>query len=361
MPQQIEANIGRWCRFDAYEVGDGFIRPATGANPEFYDLWYDFRQARSDRSARIPPYGLLLDLLQNLEFRPVPGPGPLLALSPGSEERLLAWCTGNGLLGVLPQRVQLVTLAPRREPLEGREDHRVPTLNQFLRTNQGWIKTGRWRSGGHNASAENMPARQNEAIDSSQVPSDWPRPGVVIQDLRVPDYTVEPLSKTWGRFFPSVPEAAREGYAYPLPGTEAFWRIYAEPVEDFVAAATLLLSAIKFLGEVRISGDDLQHDRSEILARLDDLHRLLAPVGPAVTLTEDGTFRQEWRASTLLGAYTMMALLDLTEGRRPLICTTCGRLFVTKAHRGIYCSATCRQTAQKRRYRARLREIDEAN
>ncbi len=201
----------------------------------------------------------------------------------------------------------------------------------------------------------------DEAIDLSQMPSDWPRPGVVIQDLRVPDWKVEPLSVTWARFFPSVPEAERETYPYPLPGTEAFWRIYAEPVEDFVATATLFLTAVKFLGEIGRAGDGPQSDSGEIRGRMDMLLRLLDPVGPAVGLTEDGTFRQVWCASTLLGAYAMMALLDLTEQRRPLVCTICGKLFVTKAYQGIYCSATCRQTAQKRRYRARQRERDEVN
>ena len=188
------------------------------------------------------------------------------------------------------------------------------------------------------------------------MPADWPRPGVVIQDLRVPDWKVEKLSQTWARFFPSVPAAESGTYPYPLPGSEAFWRIYAEPIDDFVAAATLLLTAVKFLGEVGRAGDGRQGDGGEIRGRLDMLHRLLAPVAPAVGVTEDGAFRQEWRASTLLGTYAMMALLDLTEQRRPLVCTICGRLFVTKAYQGIYCSATCRQTAQKRRYRARLRD-----
>ena len=135
-------------------------------------------------------------------------------------------------------------------------------------------------------------------------------------------------------------------------------RIYAEPVEDFVAAATLFLTTVKCLGETGRAGDGLQGDMGEIRGRLDMLHRLLDPIGPAVGLTKDGAFRQEWRASTQLATYAMMALLDITEQRRPLVCTICGRLFVTKAYQGIYCSATCRQTAQKRRYRARLRDAD---
>ena len=164
----------------------------------------------------------------------------------------------------------------------------------------------------------------------------------MIEDLRVPGWKAEPLSVTWARFFPIVPAAEQETYPYPLPGTEAFWRIYEEPVEDFVAAATLFLTAVKFLGEFGVSGDGSQGDNGEIRGRLEILNRLLAPVGPAVGFAEDGAFRQEWRASTLLATYAMMALLDITEQRRPLVCTICGRLFVTKAYQGIYCSATCR-------------------
>ena len=187
MPEQIEANVGRWCRFDRYEIGDGYIRPATGANLEYFDPWQDYRRAGGGRGAWIPPYGSLLELVRNLESRPSPGPGPLWALSPGSEQRLLDWCSTHGVLGLLPHRVHMVTLAARLEPLEGHEDRLVPTQHQFLRTNQGWIRNSRWQSGGGNVSADDQPAGQREAIDLSEVPADWPRPGAVIQDLRVPD------------------------------------------------------------------------------------------------------------------------------------------------------------------------------
>ncbi len=78
MPEQIEANEGRWCRFYRYVVVDGYIRPAKGANLEYFDLWRDHR---GGRGAWKPPYGALLDLVQHLEFHPVPGPVTLMALS----------------------------------------------------------------------------------------------------------------------------------------------------------------------------------------------------------------------------------------------------------------------------------------
>ncbi len=54
------------------------------------------------------------------------------------------------------------------------------------------------------------------------------------------DWVKEGLPTTWGRFFPDVPEAERDTYPYPAPCGPEFWRLYAEPVEDFLRAAATL-------------------------------------------------------------------------------------------------------------------------
>ena len=45
---------------------------------------------------------------------------------------------------------------------------------------------------------------------------------------------IEPLDKTWCRFFPGIPKSRINSYIYPWPGTPDFWLRYGEPLEVFV-------------------------------------------------------------------------------------------------------------------------------
>ncbi len=56
----------------------------------------------------------------------------------------------------------------------------------------------------------------------------------------------------------------------------------------------------------------------------------------------------------------MMAYLDLTSGKRVLLCDEDGRPFVSGAYQARYCSDRCRNRALKRAYRERHREQDPA-
>ncbi len=354
MGNPVNLTIGTWSRFDAYALHEGMIRPGAGARRQDYDPWAEYEADQSASGVQQPPYGPLLDLIQSVELKPRPGPGPLLTLTPESKTRVTEWCAGHGPLGVLLQRVQTVTLAARWRA-SSEADHRlVPVQQQLIRTNQGWIRTGRE---GLRVSAQtngdNSPIA-GDLVDPESLPTRWPDPGVLLQDLRQGDWKTEPLSQTWFRFFPDVPWEERETYDYPLPGTDAFWSIYAEPVYHFVEAATLLRAAIHGLcGE---EGTIAAEDQGTRQDAIDRLNRLLGPIGPAAVLAADRHLRQQLGATSLLGAYALMALMDLTGQRPPRICGNCGKLFMTKAYQGTYCSITCRNTAQKRRYRQRKRE-----
>jgi hypothetical protein len=47
-----------------------------------------------------------------------------------------------------------------------------------------------------------------------------------------------PFAHSWGRFFPDLPTDSRETYAYLMPLTPAFWALYAERVEAFLAGGS---------------------------------------------------------------------------------------------------------------------------
>jgi hypothetical protein len=355
MTEFVERSAGAWGRFDRYIVQDGYIRPAPGARFDVYDPWASYGDTPSDSGAREPPYGSLLMLVQSIELKPRPGPGPLLTLSADSEALVTEWCATHGLLGILPLRAQSVTLAPRYDRLPDLQGHWVPWQHQFLRTHQGWIRTGRWGVRSGSVLQSDGTDRNGALVLSSKVPEQFSEPGVLMQDLRTGAWKTEPLTSTWARFFPDVPDEERETYDYPLPNTESFWHLYAEPVHDFVEAAGLMLRAVQVLGSLgespTTSGTKGQLGEDPLFT----LNLLLGSVGPAAVLSDQGLVDRRWNATSLLGSFAMMALEDLAEQRAPRTCGNCGKLFVTRAYQGRYCSDTCRGTAQKRRYRERKR------
>ena len=56
----------------------------------------------------------------------------------------------------------------------------------------------------------------------------------------------------------------------------------------------------------------------------------------------------------------MMAYLDLTSGKRVLLCDEGGRPFVSGAYQARYCSDRCRNRALKRAFRERHRDREVA-
>jgi hypothetical protein len=54
----------------------------------------------------------------------------------------------------------------------------------------------------------------------------------------------------------------------------------------------------------------------------------------------------------------MMAYLDLTSGKRVLLCDEDSRPFVSGAYQARYCSDRCRNRALKRAYREQHRDRD---
>ena len=287
-------------RFNRYEVRDGYIRPAPGAKGEWYDPWEGFRASRSKQGRQDPPYQSLIALVEDLRT-----------------DHVLDWCAAHGLLGILLAQTDMVTLAPTAEGGGSLAQKR------YFRRNTGWGKFSREQPVG---------AEPN-----------WLPPGVLIQHLGTTKWLHEPFGETWARFFPDVPEGGREAYQYPMPVSDQFWGLYAEPVEEFVRAAVILRDALEGLGQ----GDE----RSK-----DIVHSLVFRTSPAIECTPDGGWRQFWVSTSLLGSLGMMVLLDLTEGRRLVRCGVCNGPFVTTSHAARYCSDRCRNTAQKRVQRAREKE-----
>src|SRR5439155_27351539 len=131
----------------------------------------------------------------------------------------------------------------------------------------------------------------------------------------------------------------QDTYPYPLPTSDAFWRMYAEPVDAFIEAAMVFRTAVR-----QLNGSDA----GERQLGLQTLNALLSPVGIAIGVTA-GELRERRVPHSLLGMFAAMVLLDVTAGRRPLACIVCGTPFLSKVDRARYCSPPCRRNAQKRR------------
>jgi len=367
MATAFNAYKSSWWRFSGYELRDGYIRPAPKARLVEYDPWEPYRASWAydpdsatpwiEQRQSAPPYQSLLALLDEFRF------GPLGDPTPESAEKLLAWCSEHGLLGILPQRAQIVTLAPRWYPMPigglpilgeelppAKDDKRSLVQFRYFRHNayvqfRGWyfiVGVREKEEAGH---------RTGELYQKKLGAE---RPKVLMQDMRphskdgspiaiiTPSSYEEPLSETWGNFFPDVPQEEKETYLYPLPLSDAFWHLYAEKVEDFLMGAAVLAQAIRYVN----SGDE--YGVLFLNSLVSSASMMLRPM--------KGSFTQEWRAPSLLACFAVMALQDLTQQRRLLNCETCNTPFVTEAYQARYCSDRCRHTAQKRRYRQRLKE-----
>jgi hypothetical protein len=153
---------------------------------------------------------------------------------------------------------------------------------------------------------------------------------------------------TWGKFFPDVPEKEKETYFYPIPNSDDFWSLYAESIEDFLTGALLLHDAIE--------ETELEPNEEYAQTLHYNLNFLLPPVSTIIKRSEDGSLQQRWMAPSLLSCFATMAAQDLTQNRKVLACENCNKMFVTEAYQARYCSDKCRRTAQKRRYREKLKE-----
>src|SRR5882672_9075408 len=356
MRETLQIASGAWWRFSRYELEDGYLRPARAAKLEAYDPWAEYWRSSEERLA--PPYESLLALLGTLKWTGSPGensdlggPAAPRLLSSEAITGLLTWCSTHGLLGVLPQRACLVTLAPRFRPLPRSMPrtsvHQLRLVqHEFVRGSTEWVVNERKSVPWSTKSRRDWEAMKGRLAPPDFAP-DWNQPRAILQELWGKGLSEESLDKTWSRFFPTVSEAAGE-YPWPVPLSVASWRLYAEPFEEFLWA---LISFKAMLLDLAGTGQASQGR--------DQMHALLASVSPVLDRGKQGGWKQQWASMSLLGSFAMMALLDLTEGWRVRECPVDRRTFVADAWQARYCSARCRRTAQKRAYRSKKKTAGE--
>ncbi|MGD0076084.1 MAG: hypothetical protein ABSD31_17345 [Candidatus Binataceae bacterium] len=332
-PKSRGLAASRWWRWTRYELREGCICPAPGAKFRPYDPWKLWRKTRpvgrrSDSGAQgATPYRALLEMLRKLEYRGNTGDAPRFPpletdalpapLTAESEQAVLDWCADYGLLGILPHRVLQVILWPR----DGEQVH-------YIRLGCGWLAVTRDRQ---NASTPVQP------------------PIALVQPVLGSGISIEPLSKTWARFFPNVPPTIQEIFAYPQPLTPPFWGAYGEPLADFLSGARALKTLLDGI-ELQQKNRALRLLHAAVSGGTQvQANSLVAPMGLGVRVKKKH-IELSWVGNSLLSALAVMLLEDLSRGR--VLQCLCGQVFVSTAYQARYCSKRCRWRFEQRDYRS---------
>ena len=348
MTVQQELTQGRWWRFTRYEVRDDFIRPAQGAQLLEWNPWTDHLKLAGEAGLVQPPYLSLLRLLEKL--RP-PKIGRSLDLSPEDQTLICEWCAKHGLLGILSHRVQAITLPARWQPIVEESSLLQPTSRAYLRTSSDWRTISRAHIRGTGDGRV-----EGAIVGEHDLPAGCPRPGVIIRKLGHPKWEQEDLDQSWATYFPDVPREQAAEYQYPRPHTEAFWRLYAEPVKEFIAAAARLRDAIEPIEKRKPVKQLSEREGSALIRGLEMLTELTAPVSITVDVDLEGQPFTRWVSPALLSSFAAMAVQDLCFGRHIRECQACRKPFVSDAWQALYCTEQCRWRAQQQRHREQVRK-----
>jgi len=133
----------------------------------------------------------------------------------------------------------------------------------------------------------------------------------------------------------------------PLPGTPKFFEVYGEPVHAIAYWAEEFEAVVSQLNTT-------QHDQ-RTMELLGYLAELAGAAAPTFRVRRNGQVEEVRISAGLLASYALMVLWDFQAGRRIVPCHNCGRYLVSRDPRSGYCSVTCRNTAQSRRYREKKR------
>ena len=117
----------------------------------------------------------------------------------------------------------------------------------------------------------------------------------------------------------------------PAPDSEEFFKLYGEPLHNWIVALIILAEAIS-------------------LEDWDTLNKLISSVARVRWFSEDRIGRQIAFPS-LLCAFAEMYFQDVEDGSRLGHCASCGELFVGDRRWAEYCSRACASKRRQQRFR----------
>lgn len=286
----------RWWRAASYAIAAGVIRP-VGRVESFYVAPGDVRWAELAAWGRR-------------------GQGPLTAKD---HRAIREWCQSFGLPGYLLATTATIALPSSTTPVSPYEEPEWETWPTYVRRGAAWVDESRdlpWSEEERPSSAGWVERAPLPLENPVYVPEDYGTLTVPLERLQL--NLICPVARC------------------PLPSSGAFWKVYQEPVADF-------LSAARVVGEVL----DEHRKTSGDLTKAPLLAQLLQHNGWSVD--PDGT--PTWAGSSLLAA---LALSLVLKGKPLKACKAkCGGLVPPGRSDQAYCTTRCAERIQKREQRKR--------
>jgi len=344
-PFEVRGNWNRWSRYD---LMNGVVVPADGAELQEYDPWEAFRANVGKYRTVEQPYTALLELhrhLKNTESENVRFSRRSRGPQNDADHLILEWCNRHGLLGLLP----VLSNSIRLPATISSDEHGEPTLEKchYFRDGGVWLERRFLR--------EPLDAQAIEA-EARQLTDERPKPGLTWFEWTSHTYEERALDHV-RPFFSATPFSSlgkvRERIQPPCPHFPGFWECYTEPVWEFAYWCEMFALAVDHMSKWEAGGTNVERTL-EVVDSYWALDGLAQSVAPRFSFNpERNTLDEERVSAGLLGSYALMFLWDRVERRRALRCQNCHAYFVSDEARARYCTPRCRNTAQSRRYRSK--------
>jgi hypothetical protein len=300
----------RWPRFSEYVVEGDYIRPAPGAEPEWYSVWDTYAPPARERQLE----GAHLDLFCALDAIGTRAERDAMIetgrLSRQAKDRLAQWCSQYGLLGLLLQKL-----------VAARFSAEAGVSYEFRLRGTTW---------------DLCPVLEKDAF--------LPDACVVIDDgdgLKVRD-----LESGQEPYVPSLAPCQGPLQFY----TESWWAHYREPWREFLGKANELDCITQVLAPPDPDGTKKLAEKTMVQL----LNRMAPKLMTSMRKSRHGHYEQVYCTPTLLAALAKMSQTDTIAGRHVLRCSrpACARPYRAGEKASDYCTETCRNASAKQRQRA---------
>ena len=336
-------------KFSSYELIDGFVRPAPGAELKGFDPWEGFRKNDGRYRTVEQPYVSFVRLAQLLESlkrqgqRPS-GTGLRLSSVPAREvgprsdadRAILEWCDESGLLGILPVTLSYIQLPSTREQLPNGLQRE--TQKTHARMIGSWITRVR--------SSDSLAATDPQPADVAEMMTERYNFWRSVASIERGCDAFEQVAA----FFPEVQRSAQRTFPFPKPNTREFWEQYGEKARDIARWASEFSNAVRIVSEGIRRTTKTDKEKVHFHQAIGWLETLARGVGVAFRLDLGARLYPKHDSSGLLASFAWMFLWDVCEDRRLLTCERCGLPFVSNEFRAKYCSPRCRASVQSQRH-----------